>query len=294
MAGSYHIGAHRFEAGTLTPALYLVATPIGNLGDITIRALETLAACDAILCEDTRVTAKLLERYGLKKPMHPLHDHNENARAQALVSEIQSGKSLALVSDAGTPLVSDPGYRLVQACAEANVTVTAVPGASAVLSALQLSGLATDAFTFLGFLPQGDGERRKKLDVILQSPNTIIVYESPHRLCDALRDIAMIDSSRPIAVARELTKMHEEVQRGTATDVLASFAARPSVKGECVIVISGHAPQAEAMSEDQIARAIADAAAALPAGKAAQQVASLTGLSRDEAFARILKLKGKA
>ncbi len=290
----FHIGAHGFDAAPLKPGLYLVATPIGNLGDISLRALETLAAADTIYCEDTRITVRLLERYGLRVPLKALHEHNEAGLAPALVADIENGAALALVSDAGTPLISDPGYRLVKACAEAGVAVTALPGANAVLTALQLSGLATDSFRFAGFLPAGDGERGRALDELLQATHSIVTYESPHRLRDTLADIAARDALRPVAVARELTKLHEEVLRGTAGSILAKLAEREAIKGECVIVIAGRPQEEHVLDESQIARIIADAAAALPAGKAAQQVAKLTGLPRDEAFARILKLKGKA
>ncbi|MFO1032842.1 MAG: 16S rRNA (cytidine(1402)-2'-O)-methyltransferase [Hyphomicrobiales bacterium] len=294
MTGQFHIGALRMEAPSLPPGLYLVATPIGNLGDVTLRALETLAAADIIYCEDTRITIRLLERYGLKKPLKPLHDHNEAELAPHLVAEIEAGKVLALVSDAGTPLISDPGYRVMAACAAAGVAVTALPGASAVLTALQLSGLATDAFSFAGFLPERDGARRQKLETLLASPSTVIVYESPHRLREALSDIAALDAARPLALARELTKLHEEVLRGRADDILTALAARDAIKGECALVIAGKPERADVLDEAEIARIIADAAAALPASKAAREVAKLTGLPRDEAFARILQSKGKA
>lgn len=293
MSGRFHIGAVALEAPALVPGLYLVATPIGNLGDVTLRALETLAACDVIYCEDTRVSVRLLERYGIKKPMKPLHDHNETELAPHLAHEIAAGRALVLVSDAGTPLISDPGYRLVKACTDAGVAVTSLPGASAVLTGLQLSGLATDAFTFIGFLPSAGGERRKVLEDALSSPRTTVAYESPHRLRDTLHDIATLDAARPVAMARELTKLHEEVLRGTAADILEVLAAREAIKGECVVVMAGRKADGQTLDETQIARIIADAAAALPASKAAQQVAKLTGLPRDEAFARILARKGK-
>jgi 16S rRNA (cytidine1402-2'-O)-methyltransferase len=290
----FFIGAQACEAPSLPAGLYLVATPIGNLGDISLRALETLAAADTIYCEDTRVTVRLLERYGLRVPLKALHDHNEAELAPALVAAIAAGQALALVSDAGTPLISDPGYRLVKACAAAGVRVTAIPGANAVLTALQLSGLATDAFRFVGFLPSADGERRRALEDLLQASHTIVAYESPHRLRDTLAEIAALDPARPVAVARELTKLHEEVLRGSAGEVLALLALRETIKGECAVVIAGRAQDEQVLDDAQIARIIADAATALPASKAAQQVAKLTGLTRDEAFARILKLKGKA
>lgn len=294
MAGRYHIAATEFEAPALKPGLYLVATPIGNLGDITLRALETLAACDVIYCEDTRVSVRLLERYGIKRPLKALHDHNESDLAPQLVKEIEAGRALVLVSDSGTPLISDPGYKLVKACAEAGVAITALPGASAVLTGLQLSGHATDAFRFIGFLPSADGERRTVLDDALAAVETTVAYDSPHRLRDTLQTIADLDGTRPVAMARELTKLHEEVLRGTAAEVLAALSSRENIKGECVVIIAGRIADTHALDETQIARIIADAAAALPASKAAQQVAKLTGLPRDEAFARILALKGKS
>lgn len=294
MTGSYHIGATAFEAPSLTAGLYLVATPIGNLGDVTIRALETLSACDVIYCEDTRVSVRLLDRYGIKKPLKPLHDHNEADLSPKLVNDIEAGQSLCLVSDAGTPLISDPGYRLVKACAEAGVLVTSIPGASAVPTALQLSGLATDRFTFVGFLPQTSATRRQLLEELGATPSTLVAYESPHRLRDALADIAALYPTRAVAMARELTKLHEEVLRGTASDILQQLSTRETIKGECVLVIAGQTETPQVLNAEQIARVIADAAAVMPASKAAQQVAKLTGLSRDEAFARILKLKGKA
>ncbi len=294
MSGRFHIGAVALDAPALVPGLYLVATPIGNLGDVTLRALQTLAACDVIYCEDTRVSVRLLERYGIKRPLKPLHDHNEADLAPHLVALIEGGQALALVSDAGTPLISDPGYRLVKACAKAGVMVTALPGASAVLTGLQLSGLATDAFRFVGFLPTADGERNTMLEEALSSPHTTVAYESPHRLRETLSAITALDAERPTAVARELTKLHEEVLRGTAADILEQLSSRDAIKGECVVIIAGRKAEVQTLDDTQIARIIADAAAALPASKAAQQVAKLTGLARDEAFARILKLKGKA
>jgi 16S rRNA (cytidine1402-2'-O)-methyltransferase len=294
VTGTFHIGAAHFDAAALAPGLYLVATPIGNLGDVTLRALETLSACDVIYCEDTRVTVRLLERYAIKKPLKPLHDHNETDLAPKLVAEIQAGRSLCLVSDAGTPLISDPGYRLVKACAAAGLYVTSMPGASAVPTALQLSGLATDRFTFVGFLPQTAAARRQFLEGFGSLQTTIVAYESPHRLRDALADIADLYPARSVAMARELTKLHEEVLRGTAAEILQKLALREAIKGECVLVIAGRTEDTALLDDAQIARIIAGAAAALPASKAAQQVAQLTGLPRDEAFARILKLKGKS
>jgi 16S rRNA (cytidine1402-2'-O)-methyltransferase len=292
-ASNFHIGASAIAAPRLTAGLYLVATPIGNLGDVTLRALSTLAAADVIYCEDTRVTRRLLERYGIKTHTKSCHDYSEAALAPKIAEDVLAGKVIAFASDAGTPLISDPGYRLVQACIAVGASVTALPGASAVLTGLQLSGLATDHFSFIGFLPQAAGERRKVLTDCIASPTTVVAYESPHRLRDCLEDIVAIFGQRQMAVARELTKLHEEVLRGSAAEILALLQDREVIRGECVVMFAGADIEANAMDDMQIARIIRDAAAALPASKAAQHIAKLTGLTRDEAFARVLALKSQ-
>lgn len=291
---SYHIATARFEAQSIDAGLHVVATPIGNLGDVTIRALNVLAAADYILCEDTRVTSRLLERYGIRNTMKPYHEHNAEKVRPAIIAALQKGKSFALVSDAGVPLVSDPGYRLVQACIAEGLAVTGIPGASAVLTALALSGLPTDCFTFIGFLPQKSRARVDVLNAFKKIPSTLIAFESPHRILDALADIAATLGERPIAMARELTKLHEEVVRGTAADVRDILAARESVKGEICLVIAPPQDEAVIVSDDEISEAIHSALIEHSPSKAANLVAKALGLTKDDIYARILKLRGSS
>ena len=288
---AFHIGAAQHVAPALVPGLHITATPIGNLGDVTLRALATLAAADVVLCEDTRVTSRLLERYGIKASMKPYHEHNAEAVRPAIIKALQAGGAYALVSDAGVPLVSDPGYRLVRACVDEGITITALPGASATLTALALSGLPTDRFTFLGFLPQKEKARHDLLMQFKALPSTLIAFESPHRIVDALADVAMALGDRRVAVARELTKLHEEVLRGTAEDVRHILAARESVKGEIVLVIAPPDEEQEAASEEDIEEAITRALEDQSASKAASAVAKAFNLSKDEIYARILRRK---
>jgi 16S rRNA (cytidine1402-2'-O)-methyltransferase len=290
---SYHIGSHRFEAQSIDAGLHVVATPIGNLGDITIRALNVLAAAEYILCEDTRITSRLLERYGIRNTMKPYHEHNAEKVRPAIITALQEGKSFALVSDAGVPLVSDPGYRLVQACIAEGISVTGIPGASAVLTALTLSGLPTDTFTFIGFLPQKSKARIELLHSFKSVPTTLIAFESPHRILEALADITTAFGERPIAMARELTKLHEEVLRGSAEEVLAVLTARESVKGEICIVIGPPQDETVSISDDDILDAINAALIEHAPSKAANLVAKSLGLTKDDIYARILKLKGE-
>lgn len=291
---SYHIGPNRYDAQSIDAGLHVVATPIGNLGDITIRALNVLAAADYILCEDTRITSRLLERYGIRNTMKPYHEHNAEKVRPAIIAALQDGKSFALVSDAGVPLVSDPGYRLVQSCIEEGLVVTGVPGASATLTALALSGLPTDCFTFIGFLPQKSKARIEMLLSFKKLPSTLIAFESPHRIIDALADVATALGDRPLAVARELTKIHEEVLRGTALEVAAVLATRGSVKGEIVLVIGPAQGEIEVIAEEDIESAIAAALQDYAASKAATIVAKNLGLKKEDIYGRILKLKGEA
>lgn len=221
------------SAGTL----YIVATPIGNLQDITYRAVETLRRVDLIACEDTRQTRKLLDHYEITTPLISLHEHNEAARSAELLPRLKDGLSLALVSDAGTPLVSDPGFRLVHDAAAAGVDIVPIPGPSAVLAALAASGLATDTFRFCGFCPRKPAERRRLLESLRDEQATLVLYEAPHRILDTLSDIAAVLNDPPVAAARELTKVHEEFLRGSASEVRSALGARASIKGEFTLLI---------------------------------------------------------
>jgi len=222
----------------LPATLYVIATPIGNLEDITLRALRVLREEVALIaCEDTRQTQKLLSHYEIRKPLISYHEHNEVARTKQILETLERGESVALVSDAGTPLISDPGYRVVHAAVEKGVLVVPIPGASAALSALAASGLATDEFRFIGFLPPKAVARRKLLEGLAERSATIVAYESPHRLLESLGDIAQVLGPRDMVVARELTKLHEEFIRGSADTVRNELERRGTVKGEITLVI---------------------------------------------------------
>lgn len=233
------------------PAVYVVATPIGNLEDITLRALRVLKGVDVIACEDTRQTQKLLNYYGITTRAVSYHEHNERERAAELAADLQKGARIALVTDAGMPAISDPGFRLIQSAIELNVPVIPVPGASAFLSALAASGLPTDAFEFRGFLPAKQGERRSELEKIRGVSSTQVFYEAPHRLIEALADVVeTLGQARPVVVARELTKVHEEFLRGPAGEVLATLQRRGAVKGEITLLI-GKATSSEPRTASQ-------------------------------------------
>jgi 16S rRNA (cytidine1402-2'-O)-methyltransferase len=218
--------------------LYLVATPIGNLKDITLRALETLKAVDLIACEDTRHSLKLLQAYEIHKPLLSLHEHNEARRAAGLIEKLREGKSAALISDAGTPLVSDPGYRLVGEVLRAGLEVEAIPGPCAAVNALVASGLPTDAFYFVGFLPPKSAARRRRFEALREFPSTLIFYESPHRIQKFLAEAYEVFGPRPAVIAREMTKKFEEFYRGTLVPDPQALALR-SWKGEFVVLIGG-------------------------------------------------------
>jgi 16S rRNA (cytidine1402-2'-O)-methyltransferase len=221
----------------MAATLFVVATPIGNLEDITFRAVRILKEVDWIACEDTRQTAKLLQHYGIETSTLSYHEHNEMERAKDLVSRMLSGSSGALVSDAGMPLVSDPGYRLVRAAVEAGINVVALPGPTASLTALAASGLPTDQFRFGGFLPVKPGQRFHAIEAIRHEQATVIFYEAPHRILDALADIESALGPRQVVVGRELTKMHEEYLRGTAAEIRAALVSRDAVRGEFTVLI---------------------------------------------------------
>jgi 16S rRNA (cytidine1402-2'-O)-methyltransferase len=270
--------------------LYLVASPIGNLEDITFRAVRILKECDLIACEDTRHTLRLLNHYGIGKPLISYHDHNEATRSAELIAKLQAGSNVALVSDAGMPLVADPGYRLVTAAVAAGVSVQPIPGPSALLTALAASGLPTDAFRFAGFLPARSGQRAGVLEAFANDAATVIFYEAPHRILEALADVDRILGARAVVVARELTKTHEEFLRGTARQILDILAARDGVKGEITLLI-GKAPKHDATQVDQtpvdeaVAACMREGMARMDAVKA---VARRRGLSKREVYAQAL------
>jgi 16S rRNA (cytidine1402-2'-O)-methyltransferase len=287
----YFIAGNTFEAPPLAPGLYVVATPIGNLRDITIRALETLAAAEAILCEDTRMSARLLDHYGIKGRRVALHEHNERAKAEDIVNRIAAGAALALISDAGTPLLSDPGFPLIRALAEANLPVFAIPGPSALLSALVVAGLPTDAFAFHGFLPAKAGARANAIKALSDSRETLVFYESPRRLDDTLAAMAEAWGERQAAVALELTKRFERVHRGTLVELAAEFAGAET-KGEAVIVVAGAAEAAAPDAADWQA-ALAEAMADQPLRAAVDAVAEKFALKRKEVYDAALALKAE-
>lgn len=279
------------EADPIAPGLYLVATPIGNLGDVTLRALKTLAAADAILAEDTRVTKTLLAHYGITTPLVAYHEHSGEAVRDRMIERLRAGQSLALVSDAGTPLVSDPGYRLVEAAIAAALPVVPIPGASAALAALVVAGLPTDRFFFEGFLPAKTGPRRSRLEALAAIPATLVLYEAPHRLAECLKDAAEILGQRPAAIARELTKMHETVRRGALGELAALLAGEPTPKGEIVLLIAPPSPEArQAEAEAGLDEKLKAALARHTVKDAAALVAGETGLPRRDIYARALGL----
>ena len=246
------MNAQSEDAKPLAPGLYIVATPIGNLEDMTLRGLRVLRQADVIACEDTRQTQKLLSHFGLTTPKVSYHQHNEIGRAEQLIEQLRSGARVALVSDAGTPGISDPGGPLVAAAIAAGVPVFPVPGANAALAALVASGLDAESFVFFGFLPPRTGERRSFLEGVARERRTMIFYEAPHRIADSLLDVeAVLGAGRRVVLARELTKLHEEFLRGTAAEVRAAVAARDGLRGEMVLLIAGAAGDAAAATAEQ-------------------------------------------
>jgi len=262
--------------------LYVVATPIGHLEDITLRAIKTLNGVDLIAAEDTRHTSRLLSHYRIRTPLISCHEHNERQRTPELIDKIRSGAAVALVSDAGTPSVSDPGYRLVRAAVEHGLNVFPIPGVSAVIAGLCASGLPTDAFVFLGFAPKKMGKRMDLLASLAEEPRTLVFYESPRRVARFLDDIRSVLGDRLAVLAREMTKLHEEFIRGTLSEILIVLADRPEVKGECTLLVDG-AAGVDPVADVDLAHAIRDALA--------QPGAHLAGLSK--AFAKQYNLPRK-
>ncbi|TCM73396.1 16S rRNA (cytidine1402-2'-O)-methyltransferase [Rhizobium sp. BK068] len=288
---SFRLHNMSIPARPLEPALYLVATPIGNLGDITLRALETLAGADVLACEDTRVTRVLLDRYGIQNRPYAYHEHNADEAGPRLLQALESGKSVALVSDAGTPLVSDPGYRLAQKAIEAGYRVIPIPGASAPLAALVGSGLPNDAFLFAGFLPTKDKARRDRLAEFEAVPATLMFFESPHRIAATLAAAAdVLGGDRVASVCRELTKTYEEFRRGTLAELAAHYSDVDSVRGEIVLVIGP--PPERPVEPANVDAILADLAKTLPTSKAAAEASRITGISKKELYQRLLDMKG--
>lgn len=274
----------------VTPGLYLVATPIGNLRDMTLRALDVLAAADVVLAEDTRVTARLLAAYGLKARLERCDDHASARAAETALERIAAGQVVALVSDAGTPLVSDPGYVVARAVIAAGLPVHPIPGASSLLAALCLAGLPADRLLFEGFLPPKSSARKAVLETLRPGRQTLVFFESGPRLADSLADMAEVLGDRPAAVTRELTKLYEEAVRGTLTELAADPRCR-APRGEIVVVVGpGEAEQA---GEADIEAALGEALTRLPPGEAAAEVSKALNLPRKPLYQRALALKGK-
>lgn len=288
--GSFTAFGVKAEAEPLRPGLHVVATPIGNLRDISLRALATLAAADLVLAEDTRVTKVLLAHYGISSPLAAYHEHNANEMRPKVLGRLADSGKLALVSDAGTPLVSDPGYRLVEDALKAGHHVTGVPGPSAVLAALVVAGLPTDRFFFEGFLPPRTAARRARLTELGMIPATIVLFESPRRLTEMLSDAAAMLGDRPAAVARELTKMHETVRRGTLPELAALYEAGEMARGEIVVLIGQGDGSSSAATDDVIDGKLIVALGSLTLKEAVAQVSADTGLPRRKIYTRALEL----
>src|SRR5437868_153164 len=280
MAADAKDGSSPAVQADVASTLYLVATPIGNLEDITLRALRTLKEVDLIACEDTRQTQKLLNHYGISKPTISYHDHNEMTRAPELVMKLEQGESIALVTDAGMPGISDPGYRLISLAIRHHIPVVPIPGPAAFLAALVASGLPTDSFRFSGFLPAKKGQRRELLESIRNSPRTQVFYEAPHRITESLEDVVeILGAERPVVIAREVTKMYEEFLRGTAEELL-NISRHRDLKGEITLLIG---------KGDEAARA---AAPKLGIGSRVKQLMSEEKLDEKTALKRVAKEAG--
>lgn len=282
------MSTHDNSDAPLASGLYVVATPIGNLEDITLRALRVLREADLIACEDTRHTQKLLNHFEIKTPTQSYHEHNEAARAQELVKKIEDGARIALVSDAGMPGISDPGERVVRTALDRGLKITVIPGPSALISALVASGLPSDSFRFVGFLPPRSGERRTALDALREDRETLVFYEAPHRMSEMLADLERIfGKERRIALARELTKLHEEFLRGSIAEIAGELRKREAVKGEITVIVEGNrtdraAQAAHSTVADRIRELMAGGA--LDEKAALKQAAKEFGVARSEAY----------
>jgi len=290
---SYKIGEAVFFAPDLEGGLYLVATPIGNLRDVTLRSLEVLAGCDIIACEDTRVTRVLLDAYAIKNKTFAYHEHNSAQAGEVLLQALQAGKSVALVSDAGTPLISDPGFDLVRQAHALDIKIVPLPGASALLAGLVAAGLPATSFLFDGFLPTKSTARRARLKQLCPLEQTLIFYESPHRIAKTLMDMMdILGADRPACLCRELTKYYETIDTGTLSSLAQKYGSDVRIRGEIVLLISG-ACHTESLdfTQEAIDDLLMQAALTLSAARAAKEVASLTGEKRDLLYQRLLTLK---
>jgi 16S rRNA (cytidine1402-2'-O)-methyltransferase len=286
---TYTMGGHAFPAPKAAAGLHLVATPIGNLGDITLRALETLAGVDAIACEDTRITRRLTERYGIATELTPYHEHNAAAARPKILARLSEGASIALVSDAGTPLISDPGFKLVREACAAGHAVTALPGPSSVLTALAVAGLPTDRFFFEGFLPAKEAARRRRLSELARIDATLVLFESGNRMQATLSDLAEIMGTREAAICRELTKLHEEVTRGALVE-LAGQAGVLEIRGEFVLVIGPPPADAQTFTDDALDNLLREQLSDHSVKDAVVLASELSGRPRREVYARALEL----
>jgi 16S rRNA (cytidine1402-2'-O)-methyltransferase len=269
--------------------LYVVATPIGNLKDMTFRAVEVLGSVDAIACEDTRTSHVLLNHYGIKTPTFAFHEHNSTGMTEKVIARLAAGESIALLSDAGTPLISDPGEGLVKAVWEAGHRVVPLPGASATMAALSAAGLSTEGFYFAGFLPTKTGERTTRIHFLRALPCTVILFEAPHRIAETLDALCESMGTREAVIARELTKTFESFHRGTIASLAKDVAAKP-LKGEIVLLIAPAATEGALQDDAMVETLLKDALARLPKSAAAAEVAKATGLSRQEVYARAIAL----
>jgi 16S rRNA (cytidine1402-2'-O)-methyltransferase len=285
----FSIDAYRLAAPKAAPGLHLVATPIGNLGDITLRALQTLAGVDVIACEDTRITRRLTERYDISAQLRPYHEHNAEAARPKILERLLQGGSVALVSDAGTPLISDPGFKLVREVCAAGHAVYALPGPSSVLAALSVAALPTDRFFFEGFLPAKSAARRTRLTELARIDATLVMFESGNRVQDTLAELAEIMGSREAAICRELTKLHEEITRAPLGE-LARDAAELETRGEFVLVIAPPAADAEVMTADALDDLLRGQLATQSVKDAVAHAVELSGRPRREVYARALEL----
>ena len=286
---TYLIDGNKFSSGTLEAGLYIVATPIGNLSDISLRALKTLAGADIIACEDTRTSGKLLSHFGIKTRKIPYHEHNAQKAGPKLIAALKEGKTVALISDAGTPLVSDPGYKLVNQARDAGIKVIPIPGASAPLAALVASGLQTDSFIFAGFLPTKTVARKNTLKEYADHASTLIFFESPNRLHECLADmISIFGEKREAAICRELTKLHEEISNASLAELSQLYENR-KVKGEIVIIVGAKS------SEDKIDidALLTELMETMSVSRAASEAANLSGRAKRDLYQRALKLSGK-